>query len=42
MTPEEIVTMEWLMDNVYGIIPTFEDLTDEAKALVLLQGPKEL
>ena len=42
MTPEEIVTMEWLMDTVYGIIPTFEDLTDEAKALVLLQGPKEL
>lgn len=40
MTPEQIVTMDWLADNVLGVIPTFDDLTDEAKELVLLQGPR--
>ena len=39
MTPEQIVTMDWLADNVLGVIPTFSDLTDEARELVLLQGP---
>ena len=42
MTPEQIVTMDWLADNVLGVIPTFEDLTEEAKELVLLQGPKNV
>ena len=39
MTPEQIVTMDGLADNVLGVIPTFSDLTDEARELVLLQGP---
>ncbi len=42
MTPEQIVSMNWLADNVLGVIPTFDDLTDEAKNLVLLQGPKDI
>ena len=42
MTPEQIVTMDWLADNVLGVIPTFSDLTDEARELVLLQGPLNL
>lgn len=39
LTPEQIVTMDWLADNVLGVIPSFSDLTDEARELVLLQGP---
>lgn len=39
MTPEQIVTMDWLADNILGVIPSFDDLTEEAKELVLLQGP---
>lgn len=39
MSPEQIVTMDWLADNVLGVIPSFDDLTDEAKELVSLQGP---
>jgi basic membrane lipoprotein Med (substrate-binding protein (PBP1-ABC) superfamily) len=38
MTPEEIITMDWLADNVVGHIPTFDELIEEAKPLVLLQG----
>lgn len=40
MTPEEIVTMNWLAENVVGRIPEFDELTDEAKSLVKLQGVK--
>lgn len=38
LSPEAIVTMDWLLDNVEGKIPSFEELTDEAKPMVLLQG----
>ena len=30
--------MDWLLDNVEGEIPSFEDLMEEAKPMVLLQG----
>lgn len=38
MQPEEIVTMDWLVDNVVGIIPTIEELTEQAKPVVQIQG----
>ncbi len=38
MTPEEIIGMDWLADNVEGRLPAFEELIDEAKPLVRLQG----
>ncbi len=36
--PEEIMTMNWLVDNVVGIIPSIDELMDEAKPVVLLRG----
>lgn len=41
LTAEEIVSMDWLAENVVGVIPEFRDLTEEAQALVRLQGVKE-
>lgn len=38
MQPEEIVTMDWLVDNVVGYIPTIGGLKDEAKPVVSMQG----
>lgn len=38
LTPEEIITMDWLAENVVGHIPEFEELTEEAQRLVQLQG----
>ncbi|WP_394522275.1 BMP family ABC transporter substrate-binding protein [Lacrimispora sp. JR3] len=38
LTPEEITTMNWLAENVVGRIPDFEELTEEARSLVRLQG----
>lgn len=38
LTPEEITTMNWLTDNVVGEIPVFDELTEEARSLVRLQG----
>lgn len=41
MSHKDIVTMDWLLDNVDGEIPTFSELKDEALSLVLLQGDVE-
>ncbi len=38
--PDEIITMDWLAENVVGRIPELEELTEEAQALVRLQGIK--
>ena len=38
MTPEKIITMDWLTDNVIGSIPTIDKLIDSAKPVVLLRG----
>lgn len=38
--PEEIITMDWLAENVIGRIPELEELTEEARELVQLQGIK--
>ncbi|MCM1043921.1 MAG: BMP family ABC transporter substrate-binding protein [Candidatus Gastranaerophilales bacterium] len=40
LSPEEILTMNWLADNVVGQIPEFKELTEEAQALIQLQGIK--
>lgn len=37
---DEIITMDWLTDNIAGQIPEFEELTEEAQALVQFQGIK--
>lgn len=38
LTPEEIMTMDWLVDNVVGHIPSVDELTKDAKPVVLLRG----
>lgn len=38
LTPAEIVSMDWLCDNVEGIIPTLDDMRPEARAFVEKQG----
>lgn len=38
LSPEEIITMDWLAENVIGFIPKMDDLIDKAKPVVLLQG----
>lgn len=35
---EEIITMNWLADNVMGEIPSAEDLIDQARGTVLVSG----
>lgn len=40
LSPEEIATMDWLAENVEGQIPSREELTEEARTLVELQGVK--
>lgn len=44
LTAEEILKMDWLAENVVGAIPAFDQLIDEAKPLVRLQGiwPEEV
>ncbi len=39
--PQEIITMDWLMDNVVGEMPSISDLTEEAQAVVRMQGLKD-
>ncbi|MBQ9886143.1 MAG: BMP family ABC transporter substrate-binding protein [Lachnospiraceae bacterium] len=38
LTPEEIIQMDWLAENVIGRIPELEELNEEAQEVVLLQG----
>ena len=38
MTPEEIMLMNWLVDNVEGEIPDVKDMKDEAKSIVEQKG----
>ena len=38
LTTEEIVMMDWLNDNVIGIIPQSEELTEHGKHLVHIHG----
>ena len=38
MSHRQIAKMDWLLDNVDGRIPTFDELDEDALGLVLLQG----
>lgn len=38
ISPEQIITMDWLVDNVEGSIPGVDDMKDFAKPIVELQG----
>ena len=38
LSPNEIMMMNWLVDNVDGHIPRLEDLDEEAAAMVSVQG----
>ena len=38
MLPEEIMTMDWLAENVIGSIPKKEELKDKAGAVIKQQG----
>lgn len=38
LTPEKIITMDWLAENVIGSIPKMDDLVEKAKPVVLQQG----
>jgi len=42
LSPADVITMDWLTDNVVGSFPELEELKDEAKALVELQGIREI
>ncbi|MGI6008385.1 MAG: BMP family ABC transporter substrate-binding protein [Ruminococcus sp.] len=42
ITAAEIITMDWLADNVVGELPTFRELLPEAQALVRIQGVKQI
>jgi len=41
MSPEEIMTMEWLAENVIGAIPKKEELKEQAEPVVKQQGVKQ-
>lgn len=38
MTSKEIISMDWLADNVAGFIPTVKDLREQAQAVVRQEG----
>lgn len=38
LSPEEIIKMNWLVDNVEGEIPEYKELKDEAKSIVEIKG----
>ncbi len=39
LEPEDIIKMDWLDEDIIGSIPTLDELKDEAKPVVLIQGP---
>ena len=41
MLPEEIMTMDWLAENVIGAIPGKEELKEQAKPVIQQQGIKK-
>ena len=41
LSPEEIMTMDWLAENVVGIIPGKEELKEQAEPVVKQQGEKK-
>ncbi len=41
MKPEDIMTMDWLVENVIGSIPVIDELVDNAQTVVALKGVEE-
>ncbi len=41
MSPEEVMRMNWLVENVEGEIPEIDDLREEARPIVSLKGVSE-
>ncbi len=43
LSPEQIITMDWYVNNVFGQVPKLENMTEEAKELLQMQeGPTAL
>lgn len=42
LSPADIIAMDWLVDNVIGGIPAIDELKEQARALVELQGLREI
>ena len=41
LSPEEIMTMDWLAENVIGAIPKKEELKEQAEPVMKQQGIKK-
>ncbi|MBP3657249.1 MAG: BMP family ABC transporter substrate-binding protein [Clostridia bacterium] len=42
LTPQDVIGMDYLVENVIGRIPTFDELSDAAKSLAAMQGLKNV
>ena len=42
LSPADVIAMDWLTDNVIGSFPETDELKDDARALVELQGIREI
>lgn len=38
VSPQDIITMDWFVENVVGVIPTLDELSESAKQIVRLRG----
>ena len=38
LDPDEVIEMDWLLDNVVGKVPEYDELSDDSKLLVMNQG----
>ena len=41
LSPEEIMTMDWLAENIIGSIPEKEELKEQAEPVIKQQGVKK-
>jgi hypothetical protein len=41
MSPEDIMKINWLADNIEGRIPSIEELEDDARLTVILKGVED-
>ena len=40
LSANDIITMDWLSDNIIGEIPVFDELKEQAKPVAIQQGVK--
>ena len=38
LSPNDIITMDWLSENIIGEIPVIDELEEEAKPVAMQQG----